>query len=118
MTAESYWPCASWCERGNEPERGTCVAHLGPAYPAPVRVTLAQRHYIPWPGYGDRPAPDVALHLDERLVPMEIPAAAEMAHVLRTLGHDELAGAVQTAVELSGAVLTERDGRQRWELPA
>ena len=114
MRAETVWPCPDWCERGSEPEHGTCVAHLGPDYPSPVRVTLGQDHM----GCGDRPAPDVALHSNERLVCLEIPAAAEMVHLLRALGHGELADAVQAAVELSGAVLTERYGRQRWEVPA
>ena len=116
MSAGTCWPCATWCTRGDEPEHGTCVAHLGPAYPAPVRVTLGQQHLIAWPGYDRRP-PDVSLHCGGRMVPLEISDAAELAHLLRSLGHEDLADAVQAAVELSGAVLTERYGRQRWEVP-
>ena len=111
MRAETVWPCASWCESVGE--HGICIGHLGP-YPSSVRVTLGQEHT----GYGARPAPDVALQSDDRLVCLQIPAAAEMADILRALGHDELADAVQAAVELSGAVPTDRYGRQRWELPA
>jgi hypothetical protein len=117
MTAETYWTCPSWCERGADAGHAVCVAHLGPEYPASVRVTLGQRHTIPWTGYGKRPAPDIDLHCEDRLVRLEIPDAAELVHLLRVLGHGELADAVHAAVELSGAVLTEFAGRQRWEVP-